>query len=313
MSKKTSIKIAIIAVLILAALAAAISLQPRITPSHPAAAPETDTLKKIKDSGTIVLGHRESSVPFSYYDDEKHVIGYSQDLAKRIAEAIKTELNIPKLDVKLVPVTPQNRFTLIQDGAIDLECGSTGNTSERQKMVAFSNSIFITRMQLMTRKDYGIRDFPDLAGKTVVTTAGTTNVAVIQKMNEEKKMGMNIIIANDHREAFLILEGKRADAFLMDDILLNGERTRAIRWGDWIITGTPQSREAYGCILRKNDPKFKKLVDRTLANIMTSGEGERIYTKWFMSPIPPNGINLNFPMSDDMVNLFKSPNDKAFE
>lgn len=272
---------------------------------------EQSTLAKIRASGTITLGYRESSIPFSYLDDENHVIGYSQDLAKKIVERLKVELNLPNLKVNMVPITPRNRFAMIENGTIDLECGSTGNTPERQKLVAFSNSIFVVRMLLLTRKDYNIKDFSDLAGKPVVTTAGTTNVELVQKMNEEKKMGMNIIIAEDHREAFLALEDKRAMAFLMDDVLLYGERTRAIRWGDWIVTGTPQQYEAYGCIMKKNQPEFKLLVDQTIAAAMASGEVEKLYTKWFMSPIPPNGINLDFAMSDEMRKLVKSPNDKA--
>jgi len=268
-------------------------------------------LARIRNSGTIVLGYRESSVPFSYYDDENHVIGYSQDLAQKIIEALRAELRQPKLTVKMVPITPRNRFSMVQNGTIDLECGSTGNTPERQQLVTYSNSIFVVRMLLLTRKDYNIKDFSDLAGKTVVTTAGTTNVDVVYKMNEEKKMGMNIIVAEDHREAFLTLEDKRADAFLMDDVLLYGERTRAIRWGDWIVTGTPQKYEAYGCIMHRDEPELKRIVDQAIADAMKSGEVDKLYNKWFMSPIPPNGINLNFAMSDEMKKLIKNPNDKA--
>jgi len=271
----------------------------------------TNTLDKIKTTETITLGYRESSIPFSYLDDEGHVIGYSQDLVKKIVEAVKTELNLPDLKVNMVPITPRNRFEMIQSGTIDLECGSTGNTLERQKLVTYSNSIFVVRMLLLTRKDYNIKDFSDLTGKTVVTTAGTTNVELVSKMNEESKMSMNIIIAEDHREAFLALENKRAAAFLMDDVLLYGEKTRAIRWGDWVVTGTPQKYEAYGCIMKKDDTAFKKIVDQTIATAMTSGEVEKLYAKWFTSPIPPNGINLDFAMSEAMRKLISQPNDKA--
>ena len=272
-----------------------------------------DTLKKIKDTGVISLGHRESSIPFSYYDDKQQVVGYSQDIAMKIVDAIKQELNAPDLKVKLTPITSQNRIPLVQNGTIDFECGSTTNNTERQKQVAFSNTIFIIGTRLLTKTDSGIKDFPDLAGKNVVTTAGTTSERLLRKMNEDKGMKMNIISAKDHGESFLTLEGGRAVAFMMDDALLYGERAKAKRPDDWVVAGTPQSREAYGCMMRKDDSKFKKLVDDTIAKLETSGEAAKLYEKWFTQPIPPKGLNLNFPMSDDMKALFQNPNDKAYQ
>ena len=276
-------------------------------------AQESATLKKIKDSGSISLGHRESSIPFSYYDDKQQVIGYSHELLLKVVDAVKAELKLTKLDTKLVPVTSQNRIPLVQNGTVDIECGSTTNNTERQKQVAFSNSIFIVGTRLMTKKDSGIKDFPDLAGKNVVTTAGTTSERLLRKLNEDKKLNMNIISAKDHGESFLTLETGRAVAFMMDDALLYGEMAKAKRASDWAVVGTPQSREAYGCMLRKDDPGFKKLVDAAIAKTMGSGEIEQIYNKWFMAAVPPKGLNLNFVMSDDMKALFKSPNDKAYE
>jgi glutamate/aspartate transport system substrate-binding protein len=273
----------------------------------------TGTLKKIKDSGSITLGHRESSIPFSYYDDKQQVVGYSHELALKVVDAIKKQLNLPNLQVKLNPVTSQTRIPLVQNGTIDLECGSTTNNTERQKQVAFSNTIFQISTRLLTKKNSGINDFPDLAGKTVVTTAGTTSERLIRKMNEEKKLGMNVISAKDHGEAFLMTESGRAVAFMMDDALLAGERAKARNAGDWAIVGKPQSFEAYGCMMRKDDPQFKKAVDDALAAVMKSGEIEKIYSKWFMSPIPPKGLNLSFAISDELKALYKSPNDKAFE
>ena len=291
----------------LAALALCASLVP------PAFAQESATLAKIKSSGTIALGHRESSIPFSYYDDKQQVVGYSQELMLKVVDAVKAELKLPALALKLTPVTSQNRIPLIQNGTIDIECGSTTHNSERARQVAFSNTIFIIGTRLMTKKESGIKDFPDLAGKNVVTTAGTTSERLIRKMNEEKKLGMNIISAKDHGESFLTLETGRAVAFMMDDALLYGELAKAKRPADWAVVGTPQSFEAYGCMMRKDDPGFKKLVDAALAKAMTSGEAEAIYKKWFTQPIPPKGLNLNFPPSDAMLKLFKAPNDKAFE
>ncbi|MFB3917180.1 MAG: glutamate/aspartate ABC transporter substrate-binding protein [Terriglobales bacterium] len=280
----------------------------------PAAAQQlTGTLKKIKDSGTITLGHRESSIPFSYYDQNQKVVGYSHEFALKVVDALKRDLKLPNLQVRLIPVTPENRISLMQNGTIDLECGSTTHNTTRDKQVAFSNTIFVIGTRLLTRKDFGIKDFPDLAGKNVVTTAGTTSEPILRRMNQEKNMGMNIIAAKDHGEAFLILQSGRAVAFMMDDVLLYGERTKARRPDDWIVTGTPQSHEAYGCMLRKDDPEFKKFVDTTLAKVMTSGEAEKIYKKWFQNPVPPKGLNLNLPLSPELAEDFKHPNDKPYQ
>ena len=281
--------------------------------AQPVLAQESPTLKKIKDSGTIALGHRESSIPFSYYDDKQQVVGYSQELMLKVVDAVKAELKMPTLQVKLTPVTSQNRIPLVQNGTVDIECGSTTHNAERARQVAFSNTIFIIGTRLMTKKESGIKDFPDLAGKNVVTTAGTTSERLIRKMNEDKKLAMNIISAKDHGESFLTLETGRAVAFMMDDALLYGELAKAKRPADWAVVGTPQSFEAYGCMMRKDDPGFKKVVDTALAKAMTSGEAEAIYKKWFTQPIPPKGLNLNFPISEAMLKLYKAPNDKAFE
>ena len=272
----------------------------------------TGTLKKIKDTNTISLGHRESSIPFSYYNDQQQVIGYSQDLMMKVVAAVKKDLKLPKLQVTMTPVTSQNRISLVQNGTVDIACGSATNNLERQKQVAFSDTIFVIGTRLLTRKDSGIKDFADLAGKNVVTTAGTTSERLLRKLNEDKKMGMNIISAKDHGEAFLTLETGRAVAFMMDDALLAGQRANAKHPKDWIIVGKPMSNEAYGCMMRKDDPQFKALVDKTFASVMKSGEAAKIYKKWFMSPVPPKGMNLDFPMSDDMKAAFKNPNDQAF-
>lgn len=291
-----------------AALVATLSLA-----AAPAVAQDGGTLKKIKDSNTISLGHRESSIPFSYYDNQQKVVGYSHEIAMKVVDAVKKELKLSNLQVKLTPVTSQNRIPLIQNGTIDLECGSTTNNLERQKQVAFSNTLFIVSTRLLTKKNSGIKDFPDLAGKNVVTTAGTTSERLLRKLNEDKKMGMNIVSAKDHGESFLTLESGRAVAFMMDDALLAGEMAKARKQSDWHIVGTPQSRESYGCMMRKDDPEFKKIVDDTIAKIMKSGEAEKLYKKWFMSPIPPKNLNLNLPLSDEIKQLYKNPNDKALD
>jgi glutamate/aspartate transport system substrate-binding protein len=281
--------------------------------SLPAQQEPTGTLKKIKDSGTMALGHRESSVPFSYYDDKNQVVGFSNDLAMKVVEAVKKKLNLPNLQLKMVPVTSQNRIPLVQNGTVDLEAGSTTNNTERQQQVAFSNTFFIIGTRLLVKKGSAINDFPDLKGKNVVTTAGTTSERLIREMNQKNDMKMNIIAAKDHGESFLTLQSGRAIAFMMDDALLAGERAKARKPEEWEIVGTPQSKEAYGMMMRKDDPGFKNLVDEVIAKAQTSGEAEQLYNKWFNSPIPPKGLNLELPLSDDMKQLFKAPNDKAFQ
>lgn len=273
----------------------------------------TGTLKKIKDTGVIALGHRESSIPFSYYDQNQQVVGYSREFQLKVVDAVKKKLNLPNLQVKNIPVTSQNRIPLVQNGTVDIECGSTTNNAERQQQAAFSNTIFVIGTRLMTKKDSGVKDFADLKGKTVVTTAGTTSERLLRKMNNDKQMGMNIISAKDHGDSFNTLESGRAVAFMMDDALLAGERAKAKQPGEWVIVGTPQSEEAYGCMMRKGDPEFKKVVDDAIAQVEKSGEAAKIYAKWFENPIPPKNLNLNFPLSDSMKKLYANPNDKALD
>ncbi|NHH81021.1 glutamate/aspartate ABC transporter substrate-binding protein [Burkholderia gladioli] len=278
-----------------------------------AMAQETGTLKKIKDTGVIALGHRESSIPFSYYDQNQKVIGYARDFQMKVVDAVKKKLNLPNLQVKDIPVTSQNRIPLVQNGTVDIECGSTTNNLERQKQAAFSTTYFVIGTRLMTSKDSGIKDFADLKGKTVVTTAGTTSERLLRAMNNDKQMGMSIISAKDHGESFQTLETGRAVAFMMDDALLAGERAKAKKPDNWVIVGTPQSEEAYGCMMRKDDPAFKAVVDGAITELEKSGEAAKLYTTWFEKPIPPKGLNLNFPLSDSMKKLYANPNDKALD
>ncbi|MFP1851550.1 glutamate/aspartate ABC transporter substrate-binding protein [Lonsdalea quercina] len=269
----------------------------------------TDTLQKIKARGLTVVGHRESSVPFSYLDNDQKVVGYSQEYSNAIIDAVKKQLGLPDLTVKMVPITSSTRIPLLQNGSIDFECGSTTNNAERQQQVAFSNSIFIVGGKLLVRKESGIGDFNDLAGKPVVTTAGTTNEILLNQLNDKNAMKMRIISAKDHSDAFRTLESGRAVAFYMDDPLLAGERAKAKRPDQWVIVGTPQSHEAYGCMLRKSDPAFKQLMDSTIAQAQTQGDAEKWYQRWFTQPIPPKNINMNFEMSAEMKALFNAPND----
>ncbi len=271
----------------------------------------TGTLKKIKDSGLIVVGHRESSIPFSYYNNEQKVVGYSQDFSNAIVDAIKKKLNAPNLQVKMLPITSQNRIPLLQNGTYDFECGSTTNNLERQQQAAFSDTIFVIGTRLLVKKGSPIKDFDDLKGKTVVVTSGTTSEVLINKLNDEKKLGLKIISTKDHGDSFRTLETGRAAAFMLDDALLAGERAKAKNPDDWVILGTPQSKEAYGCMMRKDDPEFKKLVDDTIVQAENSGQAAKWFDTWFKQPIPPKNLNMNFELSDDMKALFKAPNDKA--
>ncbi|MCD1126902.1 glutamate/aspartate ABC transporter substrate-binding protein [Jinshanibacter sp. LJY008] len=269
------------------------------------------TLKKIKDSGVITVGHRESSVPFSYYDNQQNVVGYSQDYSNLIVEAVKKKLDLPNLQVKLIPITSQNRIPLLQNGTFDFECGSTTNNVERQKQVDFSNTLFVVGTRLLTTKDSGIKEFTDLKDKNVAVTSGTTSETILNKLNDTDKLNMKIISAKDHGDAFRTVESGRAVAFMMDDALLAGERAKSKKPDQWEIVAKPQSFEAYGCMLRKGDAQFKKLMDETIAQAQTSGAAEKSYDKWFKQPIPPKNLNMNFELSEDMKKLFKAPNDKA--
>ena len=276
------------------------------------AAELTGTLKKIKESGTITLGHRDSSIPFSYIADASgKPVGYSHDVQLAIVDGLKKQLDMPDLKIKYNLVTSQTRIPLVQNGTVDVECGSTTNNVERQQQVDFSVGIFEIGTRLLSKKDSPYKDFADLKGKNVVTTAGTTSERILKAMNADKQMGMNVISAKDHGEAFNMLESGRAVAFMMDDALLAGEMAKAKKPTDWAVTGTPQSYEIYGCMVRKGDPEFKKAVDDAIVAYYKSGKINDTYNTWFQSPIPPKGLNLMFPMSNELKALIANPTDKA--
>lgn len=278
----------------------------------PAVAQElTGTLKKIKETGAITLGHRDSSVPFSYYDDKQQVIGYAMDLCHRIAEAVKKELKLDKLEVKLNPVTSATRIPLMANGTVDLECGSTTNNFERQKQVAFTITHFVTANRFVSKKANNLKTVDDLKGKTVVSTSGTTNIKQINEINTQKKLGMTILPAKDHAEAFLMVETDRAVAFVMDDILLASLAAGAKDPSLYVVSADPLSVEPYGIMLRRDDPSFKKVVDAAMIETYKSGAINGIYEKWFQKPIPPKGINLNLPMSESLKKVVQNPTDSG--
>ncbi len=271
----------------------------------------TGTLKKIKETGSITIGHRESSIPFSYLDDKQQPIGYSMELCMRVVDAVKAELKMPNLKVSLQPVTSSNRIPLLQNGTIDMECGSTTNSVARQQQVAFGPTYFIINVTAAVKKSSGINTIADLNGKTVSTTSGTTSVPLIKQYEKAKGADVKEIYGKDHAESFLLLQEDRAAAFVMDDILLAGQIANSRSPADYKILPESLRAEPYGAMLRKDDPQFKALIDKTMGAIMTSGEIEKIYAKWFTSPVPPKGINLNFPMTPAIKDAFKTPNDKG--
>jgi glutamate/aspartate transport system substrate-binding protein len=276
-----------------------------------AQAQETGTLKKIKDSGQITLGVRDSSIPFSYLDDKQSYQGYSIDICLKIVTSIQKELGMTALNVKLNPVTSATRIPLMANGTVDLECGSTTNNLERQKQVAFAPTTFVTANRLLSKKSSNIKALADMKGKTIVSTSGTSNLKQLVTLNAEQNLGMNVMTAKDHAEAFLIVETGRAVAFGMDDILLASLAASSKSPADYSITTEALSIEPYGIMMRREDPAFKKAVDTAVTALFKSGEINRIYAKWFQSPIPPKGINLNIPMSDQLKGVIAKPTDSG--
>ncbi|HZQ72894.1 MAG TPA: amino acid ABC transporter substrate-binding protein [Burkholderiales bacterium] len=275
------------------------------------AAGQEGTLKKIKDSGSITIGHRDASVPFSYYDDNQKPIGYAMDLCHRIVDAVKADLKMPKLEVKYQLVTSANRIPLMANGTIDLECGSTTNNLERQKQVGFTITHFVTANRWIAKKSSHIKSLADLKGKTIVSTAGTSNIKQITEINGQQNLNMNIISANGHPEAFQMVETGRAVAFVMDDILLYSLAAQSRNPKDYEIDDTPLSVEPYGIMLRKDDAAFKKVVDAAMVQVYKSGQINGIYDKWFLKPIPPKGLNLNVPMSAQFKKVVANPTDSG--
>ncbi len=269
------------------------------------------TLKKIKDSGSITIGHRDASLPLSYYDDKQQPIGYAMDLCHRIVDAVKTELKMPKIDVKYQLVTSANRIPLMANGTIDLECGTTTNNLERQQQVWFTMTHFVTANKFVAKRSAKLAKLEDLKGKTVVSTAGTTNIKQLTNLNNEKNLGINIVSANGHPEAFQMVESGRAAAFVMDDILLFGLVANSKNPKQFAISSEALSVEPYGIMLRKGDTEFKKVVDAAMTKIYKSGEGAKIYAKWFQHPIPPRNINLNVPMSPQLKKVMAHPTDSG--
>lgn len=268
------------------------------------------TLKKVADSNKITVAYRESSVPFSYLIGSSKSVGFSVELTEAILDDVRKKVKKPSLEVAYMPVTSQNRIPLLVNGTYDLECGSTTNNSVRGKDVAFAINHFYTGTRLLAKKTSNIKNYADLAKKTVVSTTGTTNSQVIRKYNTDKKLDMQIILGKDHDDSLLLVENDRAVAFAMDDILLFGLMANSKNPASLEVVGDALQVEPYSCMLRKDDPEFKKLVDGTITRLMKSGEFAKLYDKWFMSPIPPKGVNLNLPMAAELKDNLKALSDK---
>jgi glutamate/aspartate transport system substrate-binding protein len=281
------------------------------------AAAQDGTLKKIKDSGAITVGHRDASVPFSYYDDKQQPIGYAMDLCMKIVDAVKAELKMPAIKVNYQLVTSANRIPLMGNGTIDLECGSTTNNIPRQEQVWFTMTHFVTANRWIAKKSSNVKTLADLKGKTIVSTAGTTNIKQITEINAAQNLGMNIISANGHPEAFQMVETGRAVAFVMDDILLASLAAQSQKPGDYEISAVGLSVEPYGIMVRKDDKAFKAVADKAMSAVYSSGQINAIYEKWFTKAIPPKGINLALPMTPAFKKVVAKPTDsgdpKAYE
>ena len=271
------------------------------------------TLKKIKDTGSMTIGHRESSIPFSYLDDKQQPVGYAMELCAKVVEAVKAELKMPALKVAYQPVTSANRIPLLQNGTIDRECGSTTNSVERQKQVAFGPTYFVINVSAAVKKTSGVKSFAELNGKTIVSTSGTTSIPLLRAYEKAKHIDFKELQAKDHAESMQLLATDRAQAFIMDDILLAGQIANQANPGEFVILGESLRTEPYGMMLRREDAQFKALVDKTVAAVYKSGEIEKIYAKWFTSAIPPRGINLNFAMTPAIKEAFANPNDKGVQ
>ena len=279
---------------------------------HAAVAEElTGTLEKIRRTGVITMGHRESSIPFSYYDKNEKVVGYAMDLCYVVVDAVKARLGLAKLEVKLVPITPSLRVPFILSDKIDLGCETMTNNLERQKVVAFSSTYFIAANRFVSKVAADLRTLDDLKGRTVVSTIGSTNLKQIVEFNEQRHLGLTIVAAKDNFEAFRMLETDRAAAVVMDDILLYGAVANSAAPADYVVSDEALSVEPYGIELRPDDPAFKKVADDALAAIYRNGDINKIYAKWFLKPIPPNGVTMNVPMSAALKRVIAKPTDSG--
>ncbi len=274
-----------------------------------AAAEASPTLKRIRETGVIVMGYRPSSSPFSYLDGQLKPIGYSVELCERVIAAVRQRFDLPDLEVKKIAVSSATRMPLVANGTVDMECGITTHTAERARSQAFSITTFVTETKLLSRREHPIAGLDDLRGEPVVSTIGTTSIQYLHKVNEQLGLGMRILVGQDDPEAFRMLQTRRAKAFMMDEVLLRSLLTQVGRTRDFLIADEALTVEPYGIGLSRDDPGFKRLVDEVLSGLYRSGEIHSIYRRWFESPIPPHGINLQLPMSAAFKRVIAKPSD----
>jgi glutamate/aspartate transport system substrate-binding protein len=294
--------------ILIAALFAAAGL------AAPASAQElTGTLKKIRDSGKVVMGTRDSSAPLAFTLGGGQFTGYHVEMCDRILDTVKKQIGVPAAKTEYTLVTSQNRIPLVENGTVDIECGSTTNNAARQKQVAFGLTTYVTEVRMAVRANSGLTSINQLNGKNVATTTGTTSVQTLRKHERATGVDFKEIYGKDHADSFLLLESGRADAFVMDDNILAGNIGNSKNPKDFMITGEVLSVEPIAVMLRKDDPAFKKAVDDAIRGMMKSGELEKLYAKWFLSPTPPRNVNYNLQMGGLLKGLIASPNDRPME
>ncbi|MEX8192407.1 amino acid ABC transporter substrate-binding protein [Comamonas guangdongensis] len=276
------------------------------------AAPQAQAaeLEKIKAAGRIVIAHRESSIPFSYWDANKQPVGYAVDLCRKIAEAVRLQLQLPSLPVEYLAVTSASRIPAIAEGKASLECGSTTNNAERRKQVDFTIPHYVASVRLLVPAASGIKSVEDLAGKSVASTQGTTSLSELNRLNTERGLKLQITPVKDHQDGFNTVAAGKAAAFAMDDVLLSGLRAQSKEPAKYAIVGKPMTVEPYAIMLPKGDAAFKKLVNQEMLRLIRSGELQELYTKWFQKPIAPNGINLEWPMPYLLRESLRFPTDR---
>jgi glutamate/aspartate transport system substrate-binding protein len=278
-----------------------------------AQAQATDTLKKIKDTGTITLGVRESSGALAYTLGDGKYVGFHTQMAEKIASDLRKQLGLSSLTVKYQPVTSQNRIPLMQNGTVDLECGSTTNNATRQKDVSFAVTTYVEEVRIAVKANSGITSIAQLAGKKVATTTGTTSVQTLRKHERANGVNFEEVFGKDHADSFLLLESGRADAFVMDGQILAGNISKAKNPADFKIVGEVLSVEPIACMVRKDDPAFLKSVDDSIKAQIKSGDLAKLYDKWFMQPIPPANVKVGLPMSEATKAAWANPNNKPME
>lgn len=271
--------------------------------------PGSRTLAKLRNSGVITLGHRTTLLPFSFVDAQMRPTGYTVELCQRVVEALRRQPGLEHLEIRFLPVTSGTRMALVANGSVDLECGATTNTAERQKSVSFSLTYFVAESRILSRRSDPVDDIEGLRGRTVASTIGTTSIQLLQELNGGPELRLRILGGLDDVDSFRLIETGQASAYVMDDSLLRGQLVSARNPGQYQLSAQALSVEPYGLTLPPADPGFKRLVDEALREIYASGEVKRLYERWFQRPLPGRGVNLQMPMSAALQRVFAQPTD----